>query len=170
MNENDIKNDTETDIIELPNQDRLIQENKKIKLARLDKTKGICSSCHRKRVIRNKEFNLCYICDCAKKYWGGNSETETNTNNKPDVIDKAVIEVKDKEIEKDITIDDIEYYCDICNEKIKYGIVKCHKCNSVLNWLGTRLENDSNFLICGVCGSILNRKAKSCFNCGYGGN
>lgn len=163
--ENDIKNNimnNEKDIIELPSQSSLIKENDIIKLQRVDKFKKRCSSCGRLRVIKNKELGLCSICDSAKKYWGAKNEVRNDNN---------VVDVKHNDIKvEDKTIDDkveaVTFYCDVCNNKVLYAQRKCHKCQSLLNWLNTDLEKDDNYLICGVCGAILDLNSEKCFNCG----
>lgn len=146
MIENDIKNN--------------IVEVETIKLQRVDKIKSRCSSCHRLRVIKNKELNLCSICDSAKKYWGGNNEIKNETkiiNNVNEDIDKNEDIKNDTEIET--------YLCDCCSSKVIYGQQKCHKCSNYLDWRNTKIQDDDNFLICGNCGVILPKNAEKCFNC-----
>ena len=56
-------------------------------------------------------------------------------------------------------------FCDYCNNKIAYASKKCNKCGNILNWLGTKLEYDTNYLICGSCGMILESNANKCERC-----
>lgn len=169
MVENDIENNIETDIIELPSQDSLKQENKRIKLARLDKEKGICSSCHRKRVIKNKEFNLCSICDSAKKYWG-DFNYKQNENKAKDTVNNDRPDDKVSEIQDD-NKKEIMYCCDNCNKEISYGAIRCKNCNTINNWLNTPLVNDNRFLVCGGCGAIQKSLSETiCWNCGNRGD
>jgi len=146
MSENDIKNNIET--------------TEAIKLQRVDKVKSRCSSCHRLRVIKNKELNLCSICDSAKKYWCDKNKNDTIIN------DNKYIDTKIKtENEVETEVEKVTFYCDVCNNKVIYGQRQCHKCNTLLNWLNTDLENDDNYLICGNCGIILDKNSTICLNC-----
>ena len=140
------------------------------KLKRVDKEKNRCSSCGRKRVIKNKELNLCSICDMAKRYWSKDNY-EAKTEDKINILPNENInrdtdiktEIEDKEDKEDITV----YLCENCDRKVKYAQKKCI-CGTILNWLNTDLENDDNYLICGSCGAILDKNSTSCFNCGGG--
>lgn len=156
MVENDIKNNIKNNKLEVET----------IKLQRVDKIKSRCSSCHRLRVIKNKELNLCSICDSAKKYWCEKNEPKTENIIVPNKSNNNDTETENEDYQKE---EIISYYCDNCNSKIKYGSLRCNNCKTINNWLNTPLVTDTNYLICGSCGAILNLNAQSCFNCGNTG-
>jgi len=126
------------------------------KLKRTDK--GVCASCKRHRIIKDFDLYLCKTCLNAKKYWIGFNEKKINNN-----IDNDIS--VSKEIETEAKIEPISYFCDYCNNKIAYASKKCNKCGNILNWLGTKLEYDTNYLICGSCGMILEFNANKCERC-----